>query len=70
LPALPPEWKEGCVSGFRARGGIFVKINWKGPEVKAVLKSGKDQEIRVRIMGQEAVRIKLEAGKEAELAIG
>ena len=70
LPALPPEWKEGSVSGLRARGGIFVKIDWKGPEVKAVLKSGKDQEIRVRIMGQEAVRIKLEAGKEAELAIG
>ncbi len=69
LPALPPEWKEGSVSGLRARGGIFVKIDWKGPEVKAVLLSGKDQEAVVRVGKQEAVRVRLEAGKETELSV-
>ena len=69
LPALPPEWKEGSVSGLRARGGIFVGIDWKGPEVKAVLLSGKDQEAVVRVGKQEAVRVRLEAGKETELSV-
>lgn len=57
------------MSGLRARGGIFVKIDWKGPEVKAVLLSGKDQEAVVRVGKQEAVRVRLEAGKETELSV-
>ena len=67
LPALPPEWKEGMVSGLRARGNIIVRIEWKDLQVKAGLLSCIDQEVNVRIAGQEAVRVRLEAGKEAEL---
>ncbi len=33
LPALPPSWKNGSFSGFRARGGKMVSCRWQNGRV-------------------------------------
>ena len=36
LPALPENWKDGSVSGIRARGGIAVSMEWQDSKVSAL----------------------------------
>jgi alpha-L-fucosidase 2 len=53
LPALPAAWKNGSVTGLRARGGFVVDLAWRdGKLAKAVLHSPKGGTARVRAMGK------------------
>lgn len=49
LPALPTAWREGRVTGLRARGGFEVDIEWRdGRLTRAVIRSVGGRETRLR----------------------
>lgn len=50
IPALPDVWKEGSITGLRARGGFeIIAMEWKNGELtKAVIKSNLGGNCRVR----------------------
>lgn len=49
LPALPGAWKNGSVSGLRAKGGFEIDIQWKNGEItSASIKSSLGGNCRIR----------------------
>lgn len=34
LPALPTEWKEGKITGLKARGGFLVNMEWQDGKLR------------------------------------
>ncbi|MBB6048437.1 glycosyl hydrolase family 95 catalytic domain-containing protein [Armatimonas rosea] len=56
LPALPPQWPEGRVSGLRARGGYLVSLAWSGGVLTDVaIVSQNAGECRIRVGEQVSV---------------
>ncbi len=50
LPALPDAWKNGSVSGLKARGNFTVDIVWNdGKATKAVVTSGRNNLLRLKL---------------------
>jgi alpha-L-fucosidase 2 len=51
LPALPDEWKNGKITGLKARGNFEVDITWKDGKLSEVeIQSGQGGTCRVRTL--------------------
>ena len=67
LPALPTSWKDGSVSGLKARGGYEVSIDWKdGRLTSCEIKSLFGHPFTVRYAGKTR-NVTLAAGKTVKL---
>ena len=70
LPALPPGWKNGAVTGLRARGGVTVSLRWAdGKLTEARLTADQDGPHRVRVPGGKISEITLVGGVETSLEV-
>ena len=69
LPALPSAWKDGRVTGLRAKGGVTVDMEWKNGALKeATLHSAHSGEVQVTSQTSASARtVKLRAGTPAVL---
>jgi alpha-L-fucosidase 2 len=67
LPALPDAWKNGKVSGLRARGGFQVDEIWKdGKLISATIHSDAGEPCSVSY-GGKTVDLKIKKGRSITL---
>ena len=67
LPALPANWKDGSVSGIRARGGITVDMTWQDARVTALtLTAQRSCTVTLLVNGQQK-EVKLKKGKRIDI---
>ena len=49
LPALPSDWKEGRLHGFKVRGGATVDIEWKdGRATRMTIIGGWQSDLKIK----------------------
>ena len=67
LPALPPAFANGKVSGLRARGGLEVDLEWAAGKLRAAtIRASQSKPVKVRYAGKE-IEIAAQAGKTYKL---
>jgi alpha-L-fucosidase 2 len=67
LPALPPAWKSGSVTGLMARGGFQVDMEWEeGVLSKATVLSTLGNPLTLKLGESE---LKMEMDKEEEVSL-
>lgn len=69
LPALPDAWKNGSVSGLRAKGNFEVSMTWNdGTLTEAVIVSNAGEPCTVHYAGKE-VKFKTKKGKTYRVSV-
>ncbi|SHG02534.1 alpha-L-fucosidase 2 [Salegentibacter echinorum] len=64
LPALPSTWKDGKITGLKARGNVEVAMEWKDGElVKLGLQSPETKSIKLKYQNKK-IEVELPAGKK------
>jgi alpha-L-fucosidase 2 len=67
LPALPPSWGTGSVSGLRARGGFEVAMQWNDGRLQfATIQNAAPTRFAVRY-GDKTTEVSIEAGQTLRL---
>ena len=67
LPALPPSWSSGAVSGLRARGGFEVAMQWKDDKLQfASIRNAAPATFKVRY-GTKTAEFSIKAGQTLRL---
>ncbi len=69
LPALPSEWADGSLHGFKVRGGATVDLEWaEGKPLKLTITGGW-QPKNVIVYGKESFELELAAGETATVLL-
>jgi alpha-L-fucosidase 2 len=67
LPALPPSWGAGSVSGLRARGGFEVAMRWKDGKLQsATIRNAASATAKVRYGGR-TTEVPVKSGRTVHL---
>lgn len=71
LPALPPSWTDGSISGLRARGRVTVDVRWKdGRLVAAQLYTESNAPLRVVVPDDRSYVVTVTSGSDAGSTTG
>lgn len=65
LPALPDEWQEGMIHGFKVRGGATIDMEWAdGYPTRIRIKGGWQKNVRIKLPGsEEFLTVSVKKGK-------